>query len=38
MEAIGILSLELNLSPISKLNIVTEKAVQNQIELEKKFK
>jgi len=38
MEPVGILSLELKLSPISKLNIVTENSVQNQLELEKKLK
>lgn len=38
MEPVGILSLELKLSPISKLSIVTENSVQNQIELEKKLK
>lgn len=38
MEPVGILSLELKLTPISKLNIVTENSVQNQLELEKKLK
>jgi hypothetical protein len=33
MEAVGIIGISMKLSPLSKLNIITEKAVQNELEL-----